>query len=412
MINGLYSYFLEVIIMINISENRFYNGKTSPLFNKDIAQQARQFHSKIAGYAPTPLISLPQLAKQLDVKAILVKDESHRFGLNAFKVLGGSYALGRVLANHLSVDISAIDLKTVSSKLDKPMVFTTATAGNHGTGVAWAAREMGQKAVVYMPKGAAQANVDRIKALGAECIVTDVNYDDTVRFASRTADENGWMLIQDTAWDGYEQIPTWISQGYMTMADEALEQAAAMPQGVPTHVMLQAGVGAMAGGVLGYLCDKLGPDNFKTIISEPAAADCIYRSGTSKNGDITCVSGDLNSIMGGLACGEPNPVTWPILRDCSDLFASVSDNVSATGMRILGNPLKDDTAIISGESGAINMGLLYLLATQAAEIHSIATSVDLNQDSVVMIFSTEGNTNPERYRKIVWEGMLAVDGPA
>ena len=393
--------------MLNVSKNDFYTGQTSPIFNEKIAKQARKFHCQIEGYQPTPLVSLPRLAEAFGVKSILIKDESHRFGLNAFKVLGGSYALGRLLAEYLNIGISEIDLKTVATKLHKPLVFTTATAGNHGTGVAWAAREMGQKAVVYMPKGSSLVSAERIRGLGAECIITDLNYDDTVRLANKTAEENRWMLVQDTAWEGYEKIPTWISQGYMTMADEAIEQTLTMNEEMPTHVMLQAGVGAMAGGVLGYLVDKLGADNLTTIISEPSTADCIFRSGTSKDGAIVSVNGDLNSIMAGLACGEPNPITWPILRDCSSLFTSVTDNVAATGMRILGNPLPGDEAITSGESGAINMGLLYLLATQT-DGQEIARSIGLNEHSVVMIFNTEGDTNADRYRKVVWEGLLPL----
>ncbi|WED28932.1 diaminopropionate ammonia-lyase [Vibrio sp. DW001] len=393
--------------MLNISKNKFYTGKASPIFNQSAARDARDFHKQIEGYQATPLVSLPNLAEKLGVKSILIKDESKRFGLNAFKVLGGSYALGKLLAEHLGEDISDINLKTVASKLDKPLVFTTATAGNHGTGVAWAAREMGQKAVVYMPKGSSLASVTRIKGLGAECIVTDVNYDDTVRLANQTAQENDWMLVQDTAWEGYEKIPTWISQGYMTMADEAIEQAAEMPDGLPTHVFLQAGVGAMAGGILGYLVDKLGSENVTTIIAEPSAADCILRSGSSSDGSIVNVSGDLNSIMAGLACGEPNPITWPILRDSSDLFVSVDDSVAATGMRILGNPLNGDQAITSGESGAITTGLLYLLASHE-EGKSIAEEIGLDKDAVVMIFSTEGDTNADRYRQVTWEGALPL----
>ncbi|GBL01519.1 diaminopropionate ammonia-lyase [Vibrio harveyi] len=295
--------------MLNLSKNSFFSGKKSELFSVEQAKQARAFHSQIDGYQPTPLVSLPALATHLGVKAISVKDESKRFGLNAFKVLGGSYALGRQLAKHLNVDIAEIDLKTVSSRLEAPLTFATATAGNHGTGVAWAAREMGQQAVVYMPKGSPKASVDRIRGLGAECIVTEVNYDDTVRLANDTAQANGWMLVQDTAWDGYEEIPTWISQGYTTMADEAVEQIEQLGFDAPSHVILQAGVGAMAGGVLGYLADRLDPTKFDTIIAEPKAADCIYRSGTSEAGNIINVTGDLSSIMAGLACGEPNPVT-------------------------------------------------------------------------------------------------------
>ena len=387
--------------MLNVAKNSFYAGQISPLFTVEIAKQARAFHCQIDGYQPTPLVSLPLLADRLGVKSILVKDESKRFGLNAYKALGGSYALGQLLAEHLNVDLSEIDLKTVSAKLDKPLVFATATAGNHGTGVAWAAQKMGQKAVVYMPKGSSLISAERIRKLGAECIITDVNYDDTVRLANKTAAENGWTLVQDTAWDGYEEIPTWISQGYMTMADEAIEQAAALSKGLPTHVFLQAGVGSMAGGVLGYLIDKLGAGNFQTIIAEPSAADCLYRSATNAQGEMVNVTGELNTIMAGLACGEPNPVTWPVIKDCSHYFASLDDSVAAVGMRVLGNALLGDTPIISGESGAITLGLLYQLCSDAANL-DIRQDMGLNKDSVVLLFNTEGDTNPARYRDIVW----------
>jgi diaminopropionate ammonia-lyase len=408
LIASLIIYFIFIFyagnLMIKISANSFFNAQSSKLFTQDIAAQVQSFHQKIEGYTPTPLTSLPVLAKSLGLKNILVKDESHRFGLNAFKVLGGSYALGQLLAAKLNMSISNIDLKTVASKFDSPMVFTTATAGNHGTGVAWAAREMGQKAVVYMPKGAAQASVERIRGLGAECIVTDVNYDDTVRLANQTAQENNWELVQDTAWDGYEQIPTWISQGYMTMAAEALTQLDGIK---PTHLLLQAGVGAMAGGVLGYYADALGADNITSVIVEPENVACIYLSGTSSEGEIKAVSGELNSIMAGLACGEPNPVTWPILKNCSKYFVSVSDNVTATGMRVLANPLSGDQAIISGESGAITLGLLYALA-QSETGKAQAKELGLNEESVVLIFSTEGDTNPASYQNIIWNGQYSL----
>ncbi|WP_426608260.1 diaminopropionate ammonia-lyase [Pantoea anthophila] len=393
--------------MIKVQSNRFFTGKKSPLFTERAAHEAREFHKKIPGYAPTPLVHLDALAARLGVKAIHVKDESQRFGLNAFKVLGGSYALGKLLAAKLSIDISEIDFRTVGSMLTEPMTFTTATAGNHGTGVAWAAREMGQKAVVYMPKGSAESSVKRIRGLGAECIVTDVNYDDTVRLANSTAHANNWTLVQDTAWEGYVEIPTWISQGYTTMAAETLEQLSDSGAAMPTHIFLQAGVGAMAGGMLGYFADSIGADNFAGIISEPEAANCLYASITSENGERVAVTGELNSIMAGLACGEVNPVTWNILRDAAKYYASVSDDVSATGMRILANPAGADTKIISGESGAINLGLLYqLMTSQNEDINSLKILLGLNENSTVLIFSTEGNTNPFRYEKIIWEGFL------
>ena len=293
--------------------------------------------------------------------------------------------------------------------MPEPLTFTTATAGNHGTGVAWAARELGQKAVVFMPKGSAQASVDRIKSLGAACIVTDVNYDDTVRLASMKADSKGWTLVQDTAWEGYEKIPSWISQGYMTMAKEAFDQLAISGEGKPTHVFLQAGVGAMAGGILGYCADVLGPRNFTSVIAEPAAADCLFRSVSTDDGHRVAVTGSLNSIMAGLACGEVNPVTWDILRDTGNFFISADDRIAATGMRVLGNPLSGDTGVISGESGALNMGLLYYLMTSSEpEVQQYRAQVGLTEESEILIFSTEGDTNPARYRSIVWDGVLPL----
>lgn len=395
--------------MIKLQSNPFYKGITSNTFTDEKAAEALEFHKKINGYEATPLISLNHLAAYIGVKNIFIKDESKRFGLNAFKVLGGSYALGKLLSNKLGVNISDIDFSTVARKLPEPLTFATATAGNHGTGVAWAARELGQNAIVFMPKGSAQASVDRIRNLGASCIVTDVNYDATVRLASMKAESKGWTLVQDTAWEGYEEIPTWISQGYMTMAKEAFNQLAVNGEHKPTHVFLQAGVGAMAGGILGYCADVLGPNNFASIIAEPEAADCLFRSVSSDDGHRVAVTGSLTSIMAGLACGEVNPVTWDILRDTGNFYFSTDDRIAATGMRVLGNPLSGDSTIISGESGAITLGLLYYLMTsQEPEVHQYRAQVGLDQESVILIFSTEGDTNPTRYRSIVWEGQFPI----
>lgn len=395
--------------MIKLQSNPFYKGLTSKLFTDEQALEVLAFHKKIFGYQATPLISLKKLASYIGVKNIFVKDESRRFDLNAFKVLGGSYALGKLLADKLDIPLSELDFNTIGACLPQPLTFTTATAGNHGTGVAWAARELGQNAVVFMPKGSAQASVDRIRGLGATCIVTDVNYDDTVRLASMKAESKGWTLVQDTAWEGYEKIPTWISQGYMTMAKEAFEQLASSGEGNPSHVFLQAGVGAMAGGMLGYCADVLGPRNFTSIIAEPTAANCLFRSVSSDDGHRVSVTGSLNSIMAGLACGEVNPVTWDILRDTGNFYISVDDRIAATGMRVLGNPLKGDQAIISGESGALNIGLLYYLMTsEESVVQQYKKQIGLTEKSEILIFSTEGDTNPGRYRSIVWEGQLPL----
>lgn len=388
-------------LKMDIADNRFFSGEISPLFSRQQAQQARHFHQKIGGYQPTPLYALDELAALFGVDKILVKDESQRFGLNAFKMLGGSYAIARLLCEKYGLAIEELSLNDLKTRITEKMTFATTTDGNHGRGVAWAAKQLGQNAVVYMPKGSAQERVEAILRLGAECIVTDMNYDDTVRFTMQTAQKNGWEVVQDTAWDGYTKIPTWIMQGYATLADEAVEQMSAMGVTRPTHVFLQGGVGALAGGVLGYLVDVYGARNLHSVIVEPELADCLYRSGVK--GQIVNVGGEMATIMAGLACGEPNPLGWEVLRNCATQFISCQDAVAALGMRVLGNPLGNDPRVISGESGAVGLGIL-------AAVHhhpqrdALMNKLQLDSQSVVLVISTEGDTDVKHYREVVWEG--------
>ncbi|ABZ75211.1 diaminopropionate ammonia-lyase [Shewanella halifaxensis HAW-EB4] len=388
---------------MEIADNRHFNGQLSPLFTVEEAKKALAFHSSIDGYKPTPLLSLDCLAEEFGIGKILVKDESHRFGLNAFKMLGGAYAIALLLCDKFKLDINAFDFDKLKNEITEKMTFATATDGNHGRGVAWAAKKLGQNAVVYMPKGSAEERVNNIKALGAECIVTDMNYDDTVRLVLKTANENGWKVIQDTAWEGYEEIPTWISQGYTAMVIEAVMQLEEHSVKAPTHVLLQAGVGALASGALGYLTNVYGADNLHSIIVEPAKADCMYRSSLTEKGEIVNVDGDLDTIMAGLACGEPTTIGWPVMRDCTTQFVSCDDEVAALGMRVLGNPLGNDPRIISGESGAVGLGML-----AAIHFHEdkdvLMKKVGLNKDSVVLLINTEGDTDAKNYREVVWEG--------
>ncbi len=395
----------EFSVSLKQRENPFFNSELSQLFSTETAQTVRDFHQRIDGYQPTPLVSLDQLATRLGLGKILVKDESYRFGLNAFKVLGGSYAIGQCISKKLGIPLDEFSFDSLKGK--EPITFTTATDGNHGRGVAWAAKQLGQNAVIYMPRGAAIDRVENIRRLRAECIVTDLNYDDAVRLANKHADDNGWLMVQDTSWEGYTEIPTWIMQGYMTMASEAADQMKEVGIDQPSHVILQAGVGAMAGGVLGYLANRYGADTFTGITAEPHQADCIYQSGCDEKGSIVNVTGDLDTIMAGLACGEPNPLGWEILRNCSRHFLSVEDKVAALGMRILGNPAGDDKRVISGESGAIGIGLLYAIA-QHPDAKAIMKSLNLDHNSVVLLFNTEGDTDPVNYLDVVWEGKYSV----
>lgn len=388
-------------LKLAIEQNRLFNGEISPQFTSEQTHKARAFHQKIAGYQPTPLCDLSELANLFGVGKILVKDESQRFGLNAFKMLGGTYAIAQLLCEKYQMDINDFSFEKIKNTIKEKMTFATTTDGNHGHGVAWAARQLGQHAVVYMPKGSAQERVDHILNLGAECIVTDMNYDDTVRMTMKIAKERGWEVVQDTAWEGYTKIPTWIMQGYSTLADEAVEQMKDLGIKRPTHVFLQAGVGAMAGGVLGYLADVYGAQNLHCVVVEPELADCIYRSGVK--GEMVNVGGDMPTIMAGLACGEPNPLGWTVLRNCATQFISCQDSVAALGMRVLGNPLGADPRIISGESGAVGLGVLAAVHYHPQR-ETLKAKLGLNHDSVVLLISTEGDTDVKHYREVVWEG--------
>ena len=361
----------------------------------------RQFHSGIPGYAPTPLVPLPGLARRLGVAEVWVKDESKRFGLNAFKGLGGSYAIGHYLCSRLDIPadehaFAALRAEEAMKKLGK-LTFVTATDGNHGRGVAWAAQVLGHNAVVYMPKGTVEERLHNIRALGAHAEILDVNYDDAVRYAARMAEKNGWVLVQDTAWPGYEDIPTAILQGYTTLVQEAAHE---LP-GPPTHLFLQAGVGSMAGAVLGHSCSLWNNAPPVGVIVEPDKADCHYRTAKANDGTLHTVTGDMNSMMAGLCCGEPCTLSWPILNAYAAAFVSCSDEYAARGMRLLGKPAAGDTPIVSGESGAVPAGVLEAVCLDPA-LSPLKTALGLDEKSRVLLISTEGDTDKKNYRRILF----------
>lgn len=380
------------------------NGKWDSIFTREAAICSTHFHKSIPGYAPTPLANLGNLAKALGIGAFYVKDESYRFGLNAFKGLGGSFCIANYIAKELGLHIHELTFE----KLQEPLVqgrirnltFVTATDGNHGRGIAWTAHCLGVKAIVFMPHGSSPERLHNIQSLGAEASITDYNYDNTVRYAQKVSEENGWPLVQDTAWPGYEEIPSWIMQGYLTMALEAFEE---LPE-APTHIFLQAGVGAMSGAVAGFAANYYGSQKPVITIVEPNRADCIFRTAYADDGKLHKVTGDLHTIMAGLACGEPCTIGWEELKSHADNFVSMPDYIAAKGMRILGNPLKGDPKVISGESGASTSGFVAELM-QNKSLDYIREQLKINENSRVLCFSTEGDTDRENYRKIVWDGL-------
>lgn len=376
-------------------------------------EKARRFHASFPQYSVTPLASLSGLSKKLGLGGLFVKDESYRFGLNAFKVLGGSFAMARYIAGQLGKDVSETDYHYLTSQKLKDefgqATFFTATDGNHGRGVAWAARQLGQKSVVHMPKGSARIRFDNIAKEGALVTIEEVNYDECVRIAAKEAAETPrGVVVQDTAWDGYEEIPAWIMQGYGTMAAEAAEQLRAAGITRPTHIFVQAGVGSLAGAVQGYFANLFPGNTPTTVIMEAQAADCLYQGAIAADGACHFVEGDLTTIMAGLACGEPNTIAWDILKNHSSFFVSCPDWVAARGMRILGAPVKGDPQVVSGESGAVGAGLIATLMTDE-RYADLRKAMGLDQSSTILLFSTEGDTDPDNYRRIVWEGAVPSD---
>ena len=388
------------------SEDRYL-----PVMSMENVAKARSFHQSFPQYSVTPLAKLDGMAKHLGLGGVCMKDESYRFGLNAFKVLGGSFAMAQYIAGEMGRDVSEMNYGYLTGQDFRrefgQATFFTATDGNHGRGVAWAANRLGQKSVVHMPKGSTKPRFDNIAKEGAQVTIEEVNYDECVRMAAKEAAETEHgVVVQDTAWEGYEEIPSWIMQGYGTMASEAAEQLRQVSVNRPTHVFVQAGVGSLAGAVVGYFTNRFPDAPPKFIVMEAEAADCLYRGALAGDGSSRIVDGDLQTIMAGLACGEPNTIGWDILRNHASAFVSCPDWVSAKGMRMLAVPVKGDPAVTSGESGAVGMGCLAAIMEDDT-YRAFREALELGAGSQVLLFSTEGDTDPEMYRKVVWGGAYS-----
>ena len=346
--------------------------------------KARAFHESFPQYSVTPLAKLDHMAAYLGLKEVYVKDESYRFGLNAFKVLGGSFAMARYIAKQTGKDVSELPYNVLTSDELRnefgQATFFTATDGNHGRGVAWAANKLGQKAVVLMPKGSTQTRLNNILKEGAKATIEEENYDECVRMANAMAEktENG-VMVQDT---------------------DQLHEAGCER---PTHVFIQAGVGSLAGAVQGFFANRYPENPPKVVVVEAAPAACLYKGACAKDGAIRIVDGDMVTIMAGLACGEPNTISWDILKNHVDTFIATPDWVAAKGMRMLAAPFKGDQPVTSGESGAAPFGTLACIMTMD-EYKPLREHLGLDENSKVLLFSTEGDTDPDRYKSIVWDG--------
>jgi diaminopropionate ammonia-lyase len=327
------------------------------------------------GYAPTKLRELPELARALGIGRLLYKDEGGRFGLGSFKALGGAYAVARLAA------AASAGALTVA----------TATDGNHGRAVAWGAQRAGARAVVYVHEKVSRGRCEAIRRYGAEIVRVPGSYDDSVRRCAADAARNGWTVVADTAWEGYAEIPREVMHGYGVIADET---AAALGEARPTHLFVQAGVGALAAALRARFAQLWGEAAPRMIVVEPAAADACYRS--AEAGRATPARGALETVMAGLSCGEVSPLAWPILAGAED-FIAIEDSWAVEAMRILASGRHGDPPFAAGETGVA--GLAALLATTTSP--ELRRALRLGPRASVLVIGSEGPTDPEIYERLV-----------
>lgn len=327
-------------------------------------------------HKPTPLYHLPDLARRLGLGAIHVKDEAQRFGFGAFKALGGVFAVARVLRDATG----AGGFDALASRAHPRFTFATASSGNHGRAVAAGAKIFGARSVIFLPSFTSVEKEAAIRARGAEIVRVEGDYEAAVARCRETAEARGWTIISDTSWPGYETIPKYVMQGYTVLADEALGQAGEPP----THVLVQAGVGGLAAAVLGFLWESLGDHRPLSVVVEPVSADCWFQS--NRRGEPALASGDATTSMGGLACREISPLTWPILGLGADWFMTIEEDHVPPAMRALARPEGDDPTVVAGPSGCSGMAALLRLCADGAA----RAALGLDADSRVLLINSEG----------------------
>jgi len=355
------------------------------------------------GFASTPLHDLRQLAASCGLGAIWYKDEGGRFGLGSFKALGGAYAvfrqLQRVIAEKLACrpdEISSTDLLQGRYRdIAAGLTVTCATDGNHGRSVAWGASLFGCACVIYVHALVSEGRAQAIAAYGARVVRTAGNYDDSVRHAQQDADANGWVVISDTSYPGYRDIPRDVMQGYSVMAAEAIAQCPA----APTHVFVQGGVGGLAAAMLAYLWESAPQARPVFVVVEPDRAACLFES--AKAGRPVAIHGDLDTIMAGLACGEVSLIAWDILSAGADAFMTIGDETAKDMMRQLAG---GDPAVVAGESAVAGLAGALL----ARRNPDWTAALKLDASSRVLVFGSEGATDPAVYEQIVGRSPAAV----
>lgn len=389
----------------NPAANRMtpYGARRSEILGADALALAQRELSQWQGYAPTPLHSLPALAQALGVACVHYKDEGGRFGLGSFKALGGAYAVARLLCRELGArlgrSLTTQDLLTPELRvLCAGITVTCATDGNHGRSVAWGAQRFGCACVIYIHATVSEGRKQAIAHYGARVVRTAGNYDDAVRQADADAQAQGRFVISDTSYPGYMDVPRDVMQGYQLMVEEAAQQLSDRP----THIFVQAGVGGLAAAVCSYFWERDGGDRPVFVVVEPDRANCLAQS--AKTGQLTAVTGDIDTLMAGLACGEVSHLAWEILDKGTDAYCVIGDAAAVTAMRLLAQPLGGDPVIVAGESAVA--GVAAAIATsQSAQARQV---LGLNRESRILLFGSEAATDAALYAQLVGESAEAV----
>lgn len=396
---------LAVECFANRAANRMtpYGARRSEILSADALALAQRELSQWQGYAPTPLHSLPALAQALGVASVQYKDEGGRFGLGSFKALGGAYAVARLLCRQLGGrlgrSLSTQDLLTPEVRaLCAGITVTCATDGNHGRSVAWGAQRFGCGCVIYIHATVSEGRKDAIAHYGAQVVRTSGNYDDAVRQADADAQAQGRFVISDTSYPGYMDVPRDVMQGYQLMVQEAAEQLSQRP----THIFVQAGVGGLAAAVCGYFWERDGGDRPTFVVVEPDKADCLAQS--AKAGQLKAVTGDIDTLMAGLACGEVSHLAWEILEKGTDAYCVISDAAAVAAMRLLAQPLGGDPVIVAGESAVAGVAAA-IASSQSVQARQV---LGLNSGSRILFFGSEAATDPALYAQLVGESAQAV----
>lgn len=396
---------LTVECLANPAANRMtpYGARRSEILGADALALAQRELTQWQGYAVTPLHSLPALAQAMGVASVHYKDEGSRFGLGSFKALGGAYAVARLLCRELGAKLGRTlttqDLLTPELRaLCGGITVTCATDGNHGRSVAWGAQLFGCQCVIYIHATVSEGRKEAIAQYGAQVVRTAGNYDDAVRQADLDAKQYGRFVISDTSYPGYMEVPRDVMQGYQLMVEEAAQQ---LPER-PTHIFVQAGVGGLAAAVCGYFWERDAGDRPIYVVVEPDKADCLTQS--AKAGQLTAVTGDIDTLMAGLACGEVSHLAWEILEKGTDAFCVIPDDAAVAAMRLLAHPLGNDPVIVAGESAVAGVAA----AIAASQSDAARQMLGLNADSRILFFGSEAATDRALYEQLVGESAEAV----